>query len=227
MQHITPILAVAASTLSPAWTRRSIGGAAAAIVGLGGSPFQSAPAAAFEAGADQEISGLVVLRVAEVCAFQEKLLRTLALCGNGKPTAVAPVDQFGNGYCDSQAYSVNPVQIVFGTGIMLRNSNLDGNLKLMIQEEVPPPKRDAAIKDAVIIMNTFNKLVNTASTYMTFEGDDLLLIADIYAEARQNLARFFDFLPAEAKDRFYNYADSVRKYEEKVSKEDGIDRMKL
>jgi hypothetical protein len=223
MLHITPILAVAASTLSPAWTRRSIGGAAAAIVGLGGS----APAAAFEAGADQEISGLVVLRVAEVCAFQEKLLRTLALCGNGKPKAVAPVDQFGNGYCDNQAYSVNPVQIVFGTGILLRNSNLDGNLKLMIQEEVPPPKRDAAIKDAVVIMNTFNKLVNTASTYTTFEGDDLLLIADIYAEARQNLARFFDFLPAEAKDRFYNYADSVRKYEEKVSKEDGIDRMKL
>ena len=68
---------------------------------------------------------------------------------------------------------------------------------------------------------------NTASTYTTFEGDDLLVIADIYSEARQNLARFFDFLPAEAKDRFYNYAESVRKYEEKVSKEDGIDRMKL
>ena len=33
-------------------------------------------------------------------------------------------------------YSVNPAQISFGTGLMLRNSNLDGNLKLMIQTEV-------------------------------------------------------------------------------------------
>ena len=33
-------------------------------------------------------------------------------------------------------YSVNPMQISFGTGLMLKNSNLDGNLKLMIQTEV-------------------------------------------------------------------------------------------
>ena len=59
------------------------------------------------------------------------------------------------------------------------------------------------------------------------EAKDLLVVADIYAEARERLARFFDFLPPASQERFYNYADSVRKYEEKVSSEDGIDRMKL
>ena len=48
------------------------------------------------------------------------------------------------------------------------------------------------------------------------EAKDLLVVADIYAEARERLASFFDFLPAASKERFYNYADSVRKYEEKV-----------
>ena len=189
------------------WTRR------AATVTIAAAPMsllRPSRAAAFVAGADEEVSGLVVLRVAEVCAFQEKLLRTLATCGNGKPLTGkdAPVDQFGNAYC-GEAYSVNPVQIVFGTGLLLRNSNLDGNLKLMIRQEVPKTKRDAAVKDAVVIMNTFNKLVNTASTYTTFEGADLLVIADIYSEARQYLARFFDFLPPEAKDRFYNYVSML------------------
>ena len=207
---------------------------AAAAMGLGGPlPFgtllRPPRASAFQAGEDEEISGLVVLRVAEVCAFQEKLLRTLATCGNGRPKTGpdAPVDQFGNAYCDGVAYSVNPVQIVFGTGLMLRNSNLDGNLKLMIKEEVPKQQKDAAIKDAVVIMNTFNQLVNTASKYQSFEGSDLLVIADIYSDARQKLARFFDYLPQEAQDRFYNFADSVRKYEEKDSADGGIARMKL
>ena len=39
-------------------------------------------------------------------------------------------------------YSVNPAQISFGTGLMLKNSNLDGNLKLMIRTEVPFPVRN-------------------------------------------------------------------------------------
>jgi hypothetical protein len=159
--------------------------------------------------------------------FQEKLLRTLAACGNGAASANDAQDQFGNKYCDGMTYSVNPAQISFGTGLMLRNSNLDGNLKLMIQTEVPRSQRDMAIQDAVKIMNTFNKLASTAISYSSFEAKDLLVVADIYAEARERLASFFDFLPAASKERFYNYADSVRKYEEKVSKEDGIDRMQL
>ena len=87
------------------------------------------PASAFIAGEDEEKSGLVVLRVAEVCNFQEKLLRSLAACAN--PAQADEKDQFGNPYCGGEAYSVNPTQIVFGTGVMLRNANLDGNLKVL------------------------------------------------------------------------------------------------
>lgn len=185
------------------------------------------PAAqAFLAGKDEEVSGLVVLRVAEVCNFQEKLLRSLAACANPTKDDIK-ADQFGNSYCGGEAYSVNPTQIVFGTGVMLRNANLDGNLRLMIREEVAKNKKDDAVKAAVNIMNTFNGLVNTASSYKTFEDADYLVIADIYKDARQQLARFFDYLPSEAQDRFYNYAKDVREYEEKISAEDGIERMKV
>ena len=194
----------ALAPMQRAWDRRQLLGATVAATSLGLSP-----ANAFVAGADEEVSGLVVLRVAEVCTFQENLLRTLAACNNGSPTKeqLSAKDQFGNLYCDAETYSVNPAQISFGTGLMLRNANLDGNLKLMISTEVARKDRQNAIKDAVSIMNTFNKLANTASTYATFEGADLLRIADIYAEARQKLARFFDYLPAEAQSRFYNYAE--------------------
>ena len=49
--------------------------------------------------------------------------------------------QFGNSYC-GEGYSVSPVQILFGTGIMLRNSNLDGNMRLMIANEVPKARKE-------------------------------------------------------------------------------------
>jgi len=188
-----------------------------------------APAGAFVAGQDQETSGLVVLRVAEVCGFQEKVLRILADCGNGvkgKGLKDDATDQFGNKYCDSQTYSVNPAQISFGTGLLLKNSNLDGNLKLMIQTDVPRAKREAAVKDAVRIMNTFTDLANKSQDYTEFTATDLVMFADIYKDARQQLAKFFDYLPQETQDRFYGYANEVRKYEEKVSSEEGIERMR-
>lgn len=221
-------------------------------------------AGAFVAGKDEEISGLVVLRVAEVCDFQEKLLRQLAACSalkqspgllNRKKT---PADQFGNAYCEGEAYSVNPVQISFGTGILLKNANLDGNLKvirpppppqprpapprrrttasprlasprqLMIRDEVPKAQREAAVSSAVRIMNTFNELANCQNAYgVAFDDAGMLAVAEVYADARRQLARFFDFLPAEAQSRFFNYAAGVREYEEEFSKEGGIERMKL
>ena len=129
-------------------------GVAAAAGLLVGNPAPRA-ASAFVAGEDQETSGLVVLRIAEVCSFQEKLLRTIAKCS--APNAKDLVDQFGLPYCGGEAYVVSPGQLLFGTGVMLRNSNLDGNLKLMIQTEVPRAKQNAAKQEAAAIMNTFNE----------------------------------------------------------------------
>ena len=60
-----------------------------------------------------------------------------------------------------------------------------------------------------------------------FQSDtDMLQVADVYRDARQQLARFFDYLPAEAKDRFYNYNQAVTQYEQKELAEEGIERMK-
>ena len=180
----------------------------------------------------------MVLRVAEVCQFQEKLLRQLAACsmqqkaakGGGKRQAAGKqvaADQFGNAYCEGDAYSVNPIQISFGTGLLLRNSNLDGNMKLMIRTEIPRAQRSEAIATAVEIMNTVNKLGDCEVEYgAVFSDADMLAVADVYLEARQRLARFFDFLPKDAQQRFYNYNDAVTKYETEDLKEEGIERMK-
>jgi len=216
--------------------RRAFATAAATAASglLLGGPAGQQPAHAFIAGTDEEISGLVVLRVAEVCQFQEKLLRQLAACTalqeakkKGKTSAVV-ADQFGNAYCEGEAYSVNPVQITFGTGILLRNSNLDGNMRLMIRTDVPRAQRDGAASAAAAIMNTFNELANVQATYgVEFTNADMLAVADIYSQARKQLARFFDYLPRDAKDQFYNYNTAVRQYEEKDLQEEGIERMKL
>jgi len=235
----------AASSAPPTrWNRRKLLTAVSAGLGLFGPRLQleqfpgSAPrltfsgvsAKAFVAGDDQEVSGLVVLRVAEVCQFQEKLLRSLAQCqamglmGVNNPDMA---DQFGNSYCEGETYAVNSQQIIFGTNVMLKNSNLDGNMRLMIYSEIDEDKRDSATEAAVNIMNTFNKLIKTAAEYNQMKGGEYIVIADLYSSARNQLARFFNLLPQESQDKFYGYADAVRKYEEKVSKEDGIERMKL
>lgn len=213
-------------------TRRQCfsGGAAAAAALILGGP-AAEPAAAFIAGKDEEVSGLVVLRVAEVCQFQEKLLRQLATCSKQKKLKeeekVKAADQFGNAYCEGEAYGVNPIQISFGTGIMLRNANLDGNLKLMIRTEVPRPKRDEAATAAASIMNTFLKLGDAEVTYgVEFTDEQMLEVADVYASARQQLARFFDYLPKTSQDKFYNYNAAVTQYEQKELEEEGIERMK-
>ena len=118
--------------------------------------------------------------------------------------------------------------------------------------------------------STFARLANTAGNYTEFKQADYIVIADIYADARGRLARFFDCvpprldgtpiakqrlassraclrhcspdqrepdashegrfvadLPQKEQAKYYNYASEVRSYEEKVSREDGIERMKL
>lgn len=148
--------------------------------------------------APEERSGLVVLRVAEVCAFQEKILRAIV-----------------NGDIDAQ---VSPQQIVFGTQILLKNSNIAGNMKLMIDTEVVKEKRKYAVRDAANTMNTLQSIsVTAAKVLRPFTNEEMLEIADMYRDVRLRLNNIYEYLPQREKDKYYGYFMAVTDYEKKIA----------
>ena len=152
--------------------------------------------------APEEKSGLVVLRVAEVAQFQEKILRSIA---NG----------------DLEGVKVSPMQFVFGTQILLKNSNLDSNMKLMIYKEIPKTKREAAIRNSVNSMNILQDIIVYASNIKRdFEIDEMYELADMYLKLRLNLNQLYEYLPPKEKDKYYGYFMKVTEYEKKIA--DGV-----
>jgi hypothetical protein len=150
--------------------------------------------------APEEKSGLVVLRVAEVAEFQEKILR-----------AVVNGDLGGD-------ITVSPQQIVFGTQILLRNSNLDGNMKLMIYQEIPRKSRNDAIKNAVKTMNTIQDIVVYASKIQRpFEKEEMLQVADMYRTVKVLLNQMYEYLPPPEREKYYGYFVAVTEYEKKIA----------
>lgn len=147
----------------------------------------------------EEKSGLVVLRVAEVAQFQEKILRAVA---NG----------------DIPDVVISPQQIVFGTKILLKNSNLSGNMQLMIDNEVPRQKRKDARLNAAKTMNTIQEIYTVAdSIKRPFEVAEMYQIADLYLQVRLLLNSMYEYLPAIEKDKYYGYFMKVTEYEKKVA----------
>lgn len=147
----------------------------------------------------EERSGLVVLRVAEVAQFQEKILRAVA---GGEIADVV----------------VSPQQIVFGTQILLRNSNIAGNLKLMIDEEVPRRKRDEAAKKAARTMNTLQAISSTAASIQRpFKNEEMMSLADMYRDVRLQLNDIYEYLPLSEKSKYYGYFMAVTEYEKKIA----------
>ena len=146
----------------------------------------------------EERSGLVVLRVAEVCDFQEKILRAIV---NGDIEAV-----------------VSPQQIVFGTQVLLRNSNIAGNMKLMIDTEIPESKRDLAVIDAVNTMNTLQSISSTAAKVLRpFTKKEMIELADLYRDVRLRLNNMYEYLPKNEKEKYYGYFMAVTEYEKKIA----------
>lgn len=146
----------------------------------------------------EERSGLVVLRVAEVCNFQEKILR--AVVSKDIDTVVSPQ------------------QIVFGTQLLLRNSNIAGNMKLMIETEVEKEKRKEAAISAAIAMNTIQSISTTsAKIQRPFTNDEMLEVADLYRVARVQLNNIYEYLPQNGKDKYYGYFMKVTEYEKKIA----------
>ena len=149
--------------------------------------------------APEERSGLVVLRVAEVAQFQEKILRSIV---NGELTGV----------------QVSPMQFLFGTQILLRNSNLDGNMKLMIGQEIPRSRRKEAVKNAVAAMNQLQEIARySGSIQRDFETLEMVALADMYLNVRVNLNQLYEYLPDREKEKYYGYFAAVTEYEKKVA----------
>lgn len=151
--------------------------------------------------------GLVVLRVAEVCAFQEKLLRAFAA---GKD------DEF-------EGFAINAVQIAFGTRVLLKNSNLDGNLKL-IARNARKDERDSAVFASVSALNTIGKIYDMATNSPAeLSPSDMLVYADLYNRAQGALMSAFSTLPLSEQEKYYGYARELKAYEEEVAKGDAIE----
>jgi len=147
----------------------------------------------------EERSGLVILRVAEVSQFQEKILRAIV---NG----------------DLKDVMVSPMQFAFGTQILLRNSNLDGNMKLMIQEEIPKQNRAFARKNAADVMNTLQEIAKySASIQRDFEPLEMVELADMYKVVRTNLNQLYEYLPDKEREKYYGYFVAVTEYEKKIA----------
>ena len=147
----------------------------------------------------EERSGLVVLRVAEVAQFQEKILRAVV---NG----------------DLPDVTVSPQQIVFGTKILLKNSNLAGNMRLMIEQEVPRQRRAEASRNAATCMNTLQEIYTTADNIQRpFNSKEMIRIADLYRDVRIQLNSLYEYLPQKEKDKYYGYFVAVTEYEKKIA----------
>ncbi|KAL7452879.1 hypothetical protein ACHAWC_004591 [Mediolabrus comicus] len=147
----------------------------------------------------EEKSGLVVLRVAEVAQFQEKILRAV-LDGEIKDVIVTPQ------------------QLVFGTNILMRNSNVAGNMKLMIDNEIPRSKqREARIRAA----NSMNALQKISSDAAKIEREmspaEYEEFANLYRLVRVELNSLYELLPPKEKDKYYGYFVAVTEYEKKIA----------
>lgn len=147
----------------------------------------------------EEKSGLVVLRVAEVAQFQEKILRAV-LDGEIKEVIVTPQ------------------QLVFGTNILMRNSNVAGNMQLMIDNEIPRSKqREARIRAA----NSMNALQKISSDAAKIEREmspaEYEEFANLYRLVRVELNSLYELLPPKEKDKYYGYFVAVTEYEKKIA----------
>ncbi len=163
-------------------------GATAAASAAAGAAAPAVAAGSYDAPDLNEVSGLVVLRVAQVADFQEKLLREVA---KGSDLGVP----------------VTPQQFMFGTELLLQNSNLDGNIKLMIREEVPRDRMDEALKRAPQTMNALLAISGAAARIadagrFQLTPDDARELADLYRNFRRELLFLFATLPQDAQKRY-------------------------
>lgn len=116
------------------------------------------------------------------------------------------------------AHILNGHHRVFGTQILLRNSNIAGNIKLMIEQEIPRNnQREASIK-AANAMNAIQKVSSTAAKVQReFSPADYEELANLYRLVRVELNSLYELLPKQEKDKYYGYFVAVTEYEKKIA----------
>lgn len=177
----------------------------------------------------EEKSGLVVLRVAEVAQFQEKILRAIRECNVCSILASSAscfdseqvVSQFicqlkVNG--EIKDVVVTPQQLVFGTQILMRNSNLAGNMKLMIDNEIPRNNQRQARIRAANTMNALQKISsNAAKIERELSPAEYDEFANLYRLVRVELNGLYELLAEKERNKYYGYFVAVTEYEKKIA----------
>lgn len=131
--------------------------------------------------------------------FQEKILRAIL---NG----------------DIKDVVVTPQQIVFGTQILLRNSNIAQNMSLMIDNEIPRKNQKQARIRAANSMNTLQKISSTAASIeREMSPSDYDKIANLYRLLRVELNSLYELLSAKERNKYYGYFVEVTEYEKKIA----------
>lgn len=189
--------------------RQWLSGSAVKVISAAGIVATSSPTAAIAADEEynnpnipagpEERSGLIVLRVAEVAQFQEKILRAIL---NG----------------DLKDVVVTPQQIVFGTQILLRNSDIAGNMQLMIDNEMKKKDQKQARIVAANVMNALQKVSSTAAQIeRELSPADYDELANLYRLVRVELNTLYELLPTMEKQKYDNYFVQVTEYEKKIA----------
>lgn len=107
---------------------------------------------------------------------------------------------------------------VFGTQILLRNSGIAENMRLMIDDEISYKNKKEARIYAANVMNTIQKISSTAAKIeKELSPADYDELANLYRLVRVELNSLYDLLPTKEKTKYDNYFVQVTEYEKKIA----------
>lgn len=113
---------------------------------------------------------------------------------------------------------VTPQQLVFGTQILMRNSNLAGNMKLMIDNEIPRNNQRKARIRAANTMNALQKISsNAAKIERELSPAEYDEFANLYRLVRVELNGLYELLAEKERNKYYGYFVAVTEYEKKIA----------
>ena len=101
---------------------------------------------------------------------------------------------------------------------MLRNSNIAGQMKLMIDNEIPKRNRKEARVTATNAMNAIQKVSSTAAAIeRELSPADYEELANLYRLVRVELNSLYNLLGPKEKEKYDGYFLEVTEYEKKIA----------